>query len=60
MSFYGATDTRFGLLVTSLDFKARVGSLIALGAGVPDVCSLTFTSGETPADLLISSIVDRC
>ena len=50
----------FGLLVTSpLGFKARVGStLFELSGGihVTLTCSLRFTSGVTPADLLAASM----
>ena len=51
----------FGLLVMSpLGFKARVGSaLLALGRGVCVTCSLRFTSGATPADLLAASMAAK-
>ena len=46
----------FGLLETSpYSFKARVGSLLP-GRGVYVTYSLRFTSGETPADLLVASM----
>ena len=48
----------FWLLVTSpLGFKARVDSaLFALGRDICVTCSLRFTSGATPADLLVASM----
>ena len=47
----------FELLVMSpLGFKVRV-ALFTLGRGIHDVYSLNFTSGVTPADLLMASKV---
>ena len=59
MSFYGATDTPV------LDFwwcllwvsKPKWAALFTLGRGICDVCSLRFTSGVTPAELLMASMV---
>ena len=59
MSFlWGHRNPCFGLLVTSpLGFKAK----FPLGGGVHDVCSLRFTYGATPANLLMASVVaSRC
>ena len=58
MSFFGATGTRFGFLMTSpLDFKARVGSaLFAFCRGKSNVHSLRSTSGARHADLLAADI----
>ena len=63
MSFYRATDTPV------LDFwwrllwvsKHESKALFELGGGAFDVCPLRFTSGATPADLLMASMVaSRC
>ena len=57
-SFYGATDTPvldFWLVTSPPVFKARVGSLFALGRGIHDVF-LRLTSGATPANLLLASM----
>ena len=43
----------FGLLVTSLGFKARVGNLIC--RGICDIHSLRFTSGATPLQVYMAS-----
>ena len=51
MSFLGATHTPI-LDFCAIGFKSKVDSLFALGRGIRDVCSLRFTSGATPADLL--------
>ena len=45
------------LVMFSLDFKARVGSLIC--RDIHDVHSLRFTSGVTPANLLVSSMAAK-
>ena len=37
--------------------KPEWATLFALGGGVCDVCSLKFTSGVTPADLMVASIL---
>ena len=43
--------------MSSLGFKARVGSaLFTLDGGVHVTCSLRFTSGTTPADLMEASM----
>ena len=55
--FCGATDPWFGLLVTSpLGSKPEWAALFTLGGGVHVTCSLRFTSGVTPADLLVASM----
>ena len=58
MSFYGVTDSPV------LDFwscllwasKPEWTALYTLDGGVWDVCSQSFTSGPTPADLLMASM----
>ena len=61
MSFFGVTHTPI-LDFCAIGFKAKVGSLFALGRGMRDACSLAalgmrdacslkFTSSATPADL---------
>ena len=53
LSFFGATDTRFGFLVTSpLGFKA----LFAFYRGECNVHSPRSTSGATRANLLVASV----
>ena len=45
------------LVMSPLGFKARVGSaLFALGRGIHLACALRFTSGATPADLLLATM----
>ena len=47
----------FGLLVTSpLGFKAEWAALFALIRAIHDVCTLKFTFGATPANLLMTSM----
>ena len=58
MSFYGATDTPvldFGSCLFWVS-KPEWEVFFTLGRGIHDVCSLRFTSGVTPADLLIASM----
>ena len=51
----------FGLLVTSpLGFKATVGSLICAWQRCMCYTFLIFTSGATPADLLLVVVKTRC
>ena len=59
MSFsWGHRHPCFKLLVMSpFSFKARMGSLIRTWCRCMCTCSLRFTSGATPADLLEGSMV---
>ena len=48
------------MLTYPLDSKLEWAALFALGGGVCDVCSLRYTSGTTPADLLTASMAASC
>ena len=54
--WYPVLDFWWCLLSVS---KPEWVALFALGGGVHDVCSLRFTSGVTPADLLVASMAAK-